>query len=136
MYTIYVQRKRPGRKEQLAPEAISLLRRPDTLRELIEALVRQQVEDYNARKDRGQLLGWLTKEEIEEKAQEGRISFGLQNGRDGDAGQAVANAIQCFEDGIYRVFAGKRELTELDGEIPWEPDTVFSIIRLTMLAGW
>lgn len=136
MYTVYVQRKRPGRREQLAPEAISLSGRPGTLRELIEALVRQQVADYNARKDRGQLLGWLTKEEIEGKAQTGKVSFGLRGGEDGDGQKAAENAIQCFEDGIYRVFAGTRELKELDGEIPWEPDTVFSIIRLTMLAGW
>ncbi len=138
MYTVYVQRKRPGRqgRDQVALEAVRLPGQPHTLRELIEGLVRQQVEAYSARKDTGQLLGWLTKEEISEKAQTGKVSLGLRGGGEAKTDQAVENALQCFEDGIYRVFAGKRELKELDGAIPWDEDMVFSIIRLTMLAGW
>ena len=48
----------------------------------------------------------------------------------------MENAIQCFEDGIYRIFAGERELAKLNEAIPWQEETVFTLIRLTMLAGW
>ena len=138
MYPIYVQRKRPGRgaEQAIAPETIDLPERPDTVRKLIEGLVCQQVKDYNARKDAGQLLSWLTRDQIQEKAQAGKISFGLRGGADAGEEQAVENAIQCFEDGLYHIFAGKTELTELDQRIPWEEEPVFTLVRLTMLSGW
>ncbi len=138
MYPIYVQRKRPGRgaEQAIAPETIALPERPDTVRKLIEGLVCQQVKDYNARKDAGQLLSWLTRDQIQEKAQAGKISFGLRGGADAGEEQAVENAIQCFEDGLYHIFAGKTELTELDQRIPWEEEPVFTLVRLTMLSGW
>lgn len=49
--------------------------------------------------------------------------------------KAIENTLQCFEDGIYRVFAGDTELTGLSDSIPWTEDLVFTFIRLTMLAG-
>ena len=109
--------------------------RPDTLREMLVALVTQGVEEYNARRDDGKLLGYLTAEQIEEKAGTGKVSFGFRNGSDAEADPAVENALQCFQDGIYRVFAGQRELTELEERIPWEEEPVFTLIRLVMLAG-
>ena len=137
MYTIYIQRKRPGRgRAGIAPEAFERSKKPGTVRQLVEELVRQQVKDYNARKDGGQILGWLTREEILEKAQAGKVSFGLRGGESASEEAAVENAIQCFEDGLYHIFIGNQELTELDGEIPWEEDTVFTLVRLAMLVGW
>ena len=49
--------------------------------------------------------------------------------------KACENSIQCFEDGIYRVFAGEDELTGLEERISWKENLVFTFIRLTMLAG-
>ena len=46
------------------------------------------------------------------------------------------SAIQSFEDGIYRVFAGEDEVTDLDQAFSWPEGTVFTFIRLTMLSGW
>lgn len=53
----------------------------------------------------------------------------------------MENALQCFEDDIYRVFVGDEELTELEQAIPWGQggngeEPVFTFIRLTMLSGW
>ncbi|MBD5455298.1 MAG: hypothetical protein HDR23_02285 [Lachnospiraceae bacterium] len=50
--------------------------------------------------------------------------------------QAIKNTLQCFEDGIYRLFAGDRELTSLSEVIPWTEGLIFTFIRLTMLSGW
>ena len=49
--------------------------------------------------------------------------------------EAVVNTIQCFEDGIYRVFADEEELTNLEDKIPWKEGMIFTFIRLTMLSG-
>ena len=69
-------------------------------------------------------------------ASAGKVSFGGRGGGDQDEEKAVANALRCFEDGIYRMFADEEELTGLSQPIPWQEETVFTFIRLTMLSGW
>lgn len=139
-FTVYARMKRLGKQKrtEVAPVPFVLEKRPETVRELLCALVSMGVKDYNERKDSGQILPYLTKEEIEDKAAAGKVSFGLRNGEDADEEKAVENALQCFEDGIYRVFAGEDELTELEQRIPWENggSLEFSFIRLTMLSSW
>lgn len=138
MFTIYVRMRKLGKKnrEAIEPAAFELETRPETVRELITALTRLGVRAYNARKDEGQLLPWLTKKEIEEKASSGKVSFGVRGGDDADEESAVENALQCFEDGIFRVFADEDELSGLDQKILWTDGTVFTLIRLAMLSGW
>lgn len=137
-FTIYVKMKKVGKqkKEDLRPVPFDLERRPETVRELLELLTRLGVQAYDARKDEGQLVKYLTREEIDEKATAGKVAFGLRGGSDADPEAAVENALQCFEDGIYRVFYGDEELEELEQEILWREGEVFTFIRLTMLSGW
>lgn len=137
-FTIYVKIKKLGRQkgEGLQSVPFALDQKPQTLGELLVSLTELGVKQYNARKDEGQVLSYLTKEEIDTQATRGKISSGLRGGEDADAGQAVENTIQSFEDGIFRVFAGEEELTSLSAPIPWTEDTVFTLVRLTMLSGW
>lgn len=141
-YTIYARMKRAGKqkKEDLSPIAFELVRRPDTVRELLTELVSLSVRQYNERRDEGQVLSYLTKDQISGQAAAGKVSFGLRGGSDADPEKAVENAVQCFEDGIYRVFAGAEELTALEQAVPWGAgeggEPVFTFIRLTMLSGW
>ena len=108
-FTIYAKMKRVGKqkKEDLLPVPFELEKRPDTVRELVTALVRLSVSEYNERKEEGQVLRYLTKEEISSLASAGKVSFGVRGGNDADPEKAVENALQCFEDGIYRIFAGE-----------------------------
>ena len=104
MYTIKVRMRKLGKRTR-EPWSLwkSLLEsRPETVKELVEGLVCLGVRQYNERKDTGQIVPWLTSETIQEQAVTGKISFGLRGGNDADADQAVENAGQCFEDGIYR----------------------------------
>ncbi|MCI8297302.1 MAG: hypothetical protein HFG22_15800 [Lachnospiraceae bacterium] len=137
-FTIQVRMKRIGKqkKEDLRPVPFVLERKPETVKELLVLLTRLLVQEYNARKDEGQLVKYLTREEIKEKASAGKVSFGLRGGEDGDPEAAAENALQCFADGIYRVFYGEEELEKIDGEIPWKDGEVFTFMRLTMLSGW
>lgn len=137
-FTIYVRMKKLGKQKEadLQPVPYVLDKKPDSVRELLTALTILGVKQYNARKDEGKILAWLTKEEIAEQASRGKITSGLRGGADASESQAVENTIQCFEDGIYRVFAGETELTSLSDAIPWTEHTIFTFIRLTMLAGW
>ena len=137
-FTIYVRMKKLGkqRSRDLQTVPFVLEKRPDTVRELLAGLTELGVRAYNARKDEGQVLAFLTKEEIDGQAARGKVSFGLRGGKDAMEEDAVENTFRCFEDGIYRVFAGEDELTALTDAIPWTKDLVFTFVRLTMLAGW
>lgn len=137
MFTIYAQMKKLGKQKKGAVEKIpyQLEEKPLTVRQFLTSLVALEVRAYQERKEEGQLVGYLTKEEIEDKSQAGKIAFGTQYGNDADENQAADNAIQCFEDGIYRVFAGEEEITRLDDPFIWPEGTTFTFIRLAMLAG-
>lgn len=142
-FTIYAKMKRLGKqkKEELVPVPFELETRPDTVRELLILLVQQSVREYNERRDEGQVLRYLTREEITGQALTGKVSFGVHGGNTAEQEAAVENALQCFENGIYRVFAGEEEMTGLEQMIPWKDggadgEPVFTFIRLTMLSGW
>ena len=137
-FTIYARMKKIGKQKStdLQPIPFVLDTKPETVRELLISLTKLGVKQYNARKDEGQLLAYLTKEEIVEQAERGKISSGLRGGGDAKEDQAIENTLQCFEDGIYRVFAGEQELTALSDEILWTENMIFTFIRLTMLSGW
>lgn len=147
--------RRLGKKNRdaIAPVAYELPVKPETVRELIIELTKQGVAAYNAREDKGQIVPHLTKQEIEDRASAGKVAFGLRGGNSADSEAAVENALQCFEDGIFRVFADDEELEKLDTRIPWKvkPDMnagaesgagqgadrpIFTFVRLTMLVGW
>lgn len=137
-FTIHAQMKKLGKQKSadLAPVPFTLDTKPQTVRELLILLTKLGVKEYNAREDAGQILSYLTKEEITAQAARGKITSGLRGGMDAVEEQAIENTLQCFEDGIYRVFAGDKEMTALSEAIPWRDDLVFTFIRLTMLSGW
>lgn len=137
-FTIQVKMKRLGKQNRadITPVTFELDGKPQTVRELLVSLTRLGVRQYNERRDEGQILAYLTQEEIASQASRGKISSGLRGGADTVEDAAVENTLQCFEDGIYRVFADEEELTALSDEIPWKDGIVFTFIRLTMLSGW
>ncbi len=136
-YTIYVRMKKLGKQKSSDLQTVPCVldEKPQTVQELLTALTILGVRQYNARKDDGKILAYLTKEDIAEQASRGKVISDLRGGEDASESRAVENTIQCFEDGIYRVFAGETELTSLSDAIPWTENMLFTFIRLTMLAG-
>lgn len=124
------------RKASVKPEVYEIKGNPATLRELILAVTETGVEEYNQRMEHSELLSCLTKEEIDDKAKAGKIGFGVNYGENkAELSAAQANAIQCFEDGIYRVFQDGQSLEALDETISITEESTFTFVRLTMLAG-
>lgn len=125
------------RKQSVEPVIYDLpLKDTFTVRELIEELTRAGVRDYNRRLEQPEILRCLTKEEIGDKAEGGKISFGVIYGeKEADLPKALDNAIQCFEDGIYRIFLDQRPLETLDERITITKENAFTFVRLTMLTG-
>lgn len=124
------------RKKSVKPVLYEIQGQPSTVRELILAVTEAGVREYNRQMESSGLLSYLTIEEMEAQVQAGRISFGENYGENkADLSRARENALQCFEDGIYRIFLDGEALENLDGKICIRKDSVFTFVRLTMLAG-
>lgn len=94
------------------------------------------MQEYNQRMEASDLLSYMTKDEIDDRAAAGKVSFGVNYGEHkADLRKAQENALQCFEDGIYRIFLDGKSLEDLDEIISIGEDSVFTFVRLTMLAG-
>ncbi|MCI9148654.1 MAG: hypothetical protein HFG73_10425 [Hungatella sp.] len=137
---IRVNIKHMGKKKKpVEPRTYHLTGEPATVRELILAVAEAGAQEYNRRlKDKASqdLLKCLTRQEIEDKAETGKVSFGVVYGeKEADVKQAGENAVQCFEDGIYRIFLDDRPLEDLDEDISGQTDGMFTFVRLTMLSG-
>ncbi len=124
------------RKHSVKPVEYEIEGRPSTVRELILAVTAAGVKEYNERMDNSELLRYLTKEEMDDKAQSGKIGFGVNYGsKKADLLEAQENSIQCFEDGIYRIFLDSEQLEDIDKKILITEQSLFTFVRLTMLAG-
>lgn len=109
---------------------------PMTVEEFLAETVRQNVRDYNERKEAGEILRLFSADVLEEKAQSGKVSYGdPMDDRKADEGKAVANALQCFDDGMVALFADGVRYTERSERIALREQSEVTFIRLTFLAG-
>lgn len=108
----------------------------DSLQQLITILVSDSVEGYNRRLQEKEGNRILTKDDIDDLSQVGKIGFGIPFGsRQADLQDALETALQGFEDGLYRVFVGEQEIESLDAPLHLQEEDTISIIRLVMLTG-
>lgn len=109
---------------------------PESLRHLITHLVSDGVRSYNARLARKDETVVLSRESMEAMETIGKIGFGIPYGtREADRQEAIESALQGFEDGLYRIFIGEREVESLDERLHLKEDDTITIIRLVMLTG-
>lgn len=124
------------KKAQIEMQTMSLDSSISDVKQLLEAVVRNCVREYNARKDRGDILAVLSREQIEDKAETGKIGFGVNYGdRKEDVLKAVENVLQCFADGLVVVFVDGAKKTDLKDMVSLSEGTELTFVRLTMLAG-
>ncbi|OZI13019.1 hypothetical protein CEW92_03615 [Bacillaceae bacterium SAS-127] len=133
---IYTRVKSIGKRRpvlQLQELEISPVR---NLHELIVEVVTQQVKEYNEKPLEKAIWMYLVDEDLEEAARNGKVSFGdRKNENQQDLEEAIQNAIQSFEDGLYCVLIGDEEISDLDAPLDLKEEDVLTFIRLTMLAG-
>ncbi len=134
---ILVKIKNPAKRKLLMDLEVELPAYISTLRELLTEMVRWQVAEYNAKKLETPLQFFISENELQQQAETtGKVGFGARyNERNADPDQAVEVAIQAFEDGLFRIFAGTDELTVLDEPLTLADGAEIMIIKLTMLAG-
>lgn len=108
-----------------------------SLRDLLDRVVRAEVQAFRQRQSDRQVFRTLTARQITAGAERGKIEMGgsVVPLQDVDEDQAVAVACQAFEDGIFLVVIDEQEQREIDREIHVKPDSRVTFIRLTLLAG-
>lgn len=134
---IYVNMKLAGKRKAVLNKVLYELGEGiSTLEELLTAFVKAEVEKYNQKETDCQVIAYLTNREIEEQASVGKVGFGrIYSEKKANLEKAVQNAIQCFEDGLVRIFQGDVELTQLKQTVQVKEGDCFTFIRLTFLAG-
>jgi hypothetical protein len=107
-----------------------------TLRELIALVVRREVAAFRERQERARLPQILTAREIDAQSAAGRVRPGERDfWQSVDEEQAVAVALQAFEDGLYLVILDGQEKRHLDETVFVHDRSTLVFLRLTLLAG-
>jgi len=134
---IYIKLKSAGKRRPVLENVPYDL--PDgirTLRQLIDAVVRQEVDTYNSRGVENALVPFLTETQIAEQSTVGKVGFGrIYSDKKADPEKASEAALQGFEDGLFRVLINDTEVSELDGAVEIKNNDTLTFIRLTFLAG-
>ena len=129
----YIQVKQLGKRKcciEKLPVDFSVP--PTNVQELIASIVSWQVSEYNDRLQQSEVLQYLTREEVEDKAASGKVNY---NGRPAAETEAIVNALQSYEDGIFRIFIDDTEAGGLSSPVVLKEETTLTFIRLTMLSG-
>lgn len=108
-----------------------------TLGELIEKIVREQVELFRKRQHDRQFIQALSADEISLGVQRGKVDMGGSEIeiQEVDEELAVHNALQAFQDGIYLVVIDEQQQTDLEKQVFLTDDSQITFIRLTLLSG-
>lgn len=107
-----------------------------TLRALITGIVRIEVDAFGKRQAERRLLQVLTTKQISDGVVVGKIIPGGQNlNQEVDPEEAVASALQAFDDGFYLVIVDGKELRSLDQQVCLRSDSRLTFLRLAMLVG-
>ena len=137
-------RSASGKKAAILQRSCEYPDRAMTVEEFIAETVRQNVREYNERKDAVELLrlfsreqgGEPIEEQLEDMAASGKVSYGeAMDDRKADPEAAVKNAVQCFEDGMVALFADGVRYTKKDESIPLKDQSEVTFVRLVFLAG-
>jgi hypothetical protein len=135
---VLVQARATGRRRPLVPDRDVPVGDggPQTLRALIERVVREAVAAFEERRAERPFLHVLTERELTDGAERGRIvSGGQPRGPRPDPDAAVGVALQAFEDGIYLVLIDGEQQRDLDAQVLVSEETTLTFLRLVALAG-
>ena len=134
---IFVNVKQFGKiKNKIVKKKYEISEKITTVKELLTEFVTINVNEFNNGFTENDIVPYLTDEKINDLSDAGKISFGVDyNEQKQDLEKAIENALQSYEDGIYRVFVNDEEMGEIDCEINLKENDELTFVRLTMLAG-
>jgi hypothetical protein len=105
------------------------------LRDLITSIVVKEVDALTRQEER-KLARVMSRQEIEQGVERGKVDAGEHDlGQKINTSDAIATALQAFEDGLYFVFIDEVQQTHLDSEVLLKANSKVIFLRLTALAG-
>lgn len=130
---VFVNLKQIGRRKNVVnKKEYEVADNINVVYDLIREFVSICVRDFNQDK----IIDYLIEQDIEDNAGVGKIGFNdRENKNKQDMKKAIDNAIQSYEDGIYRIFLNDEEVGALSDSINLRQDDIITFIRLTMLSG-
>ena len=135
MEALTIQLKRLGKKK-VKQFPLTFESTPKTLKELLEACVKNQVEAFNKKRLEVNVVGFLSPTEIQEQAESGKVDFGELANKDLAAVQeAIDNVMVAFKVGLFVVFVDGDEITTLEAPLTLTDESVIAFIRMTFLVG-
>jgi hypothetical protein len=106
------------------------------LRDLISHVVTKEVEAFRERQQERRLASVMTRNDIKQGERKGKVDPGERDlNQIVNVEDAVATALQAFEDELYFVFIDEIQYTNLDAEIFPKTNSRVVFIRLTALTG-
>ena len=134
---VFVNVKQIGkRKNKIDRKEYEISGEIKTVKELLTEFVTINVKKFNEGLIEEDVVPYLTDEKISDLSDAGKIAFGVDyNGKKQDLEKAIENALQSYEDGIYRIFVNDEEMGEIESEIELKEKDELTFVRLTMLAG-
>lgn len=107
-----------------------------TLRELLAAVVTEEIADFRDRQAANRLVRVLTEEQLADGVLRGKVASGGSDlDQEIDLETAVDVALQAFEDGFYFVFVDGAQIEHLDSDVTIGPASTMLFVRLVPLAG-
>jgi hypothetical protein len=135
---MFVEARTIGQRDAtLQPREFDLsdLRHP-TLRELIGRVVREELAAYDASQQQRALLRVLSPADLARGAETGRYAAEPRERQTlPSPDEAVATALQAFQDELFVVFVDDRQVEDLDALLTVGPGTRLRFLRLVALAG-
>ena len=134
--TIYLKVKALAKRRPLIDRTPFVIDKEiSTSNDLVEYIVRRNVDDYNNKAVDAPIFHYLSSEEIDNGAKLGKIDFNdRKNEKQENADKAVENALSSFSDGIFRLYINDTE-AGFNSPIELSEGGEITFIRLTMLAG-
>ncbi len=124
-----------SKRGSICGASFAMAQPPQTVEALIREAVLSCVAAYNER-FRKAVAEPLSRQEMDGMGRVGKIAFGINYGsKPADEQQAVACALQAYEDGLFRIFIGERECGGQADAIDLKENDSVTFIRLTMLTG-
>ena len=134
---VYVNVKQIGKKKnKIDKKKYEISEKITTVKELLTEFVTINVKEFNEGLTENDVVPYLTDEKINDLSDAGKISFGVDyNGKKQNLEKAIENALQSYEDGIYRVFVNDEEIGKINDKLDLQENDELTFVRLTMLAG-
>ncbi len=123
------------RRPAIKPVPMEIDGSPGTVADLIMLCVKACVTRQHRRiANEGEAV--FSQSQLDDLAAVGRIAFDVNNnGTFADEDEALANALQSYEDGLYRIFLNGSALGGLSDPVSLSEQDQLTFVRLVMLAG-